>query len=142
MEQVDNIVWRGGEPESFTQYKDNGFKTVINLETGWWSALLATEDAELISCHQFGIDYYDFCLSQFTPPTDSQISTILNILQNGKPPFYVHCRHGHERTGFIIAVYRMKLCGWSFDAAYQEWIEKGCNWPWYLMWKNELKKYS
>lgn len=38
---------------------------------------------------------------------------------------YVHCTHGHDRTGLVIGGWRVKYCGWSIDAAYQEMREYG-----------------
>ncbi|MBC7739269.1 MAG: protein-tyrosine-phosphatase, partial [Candidatus Saccharibacteria bacterium] len=37
----------------------------------------------------------------------------------------VHCHHGADRTGLIVALYRLIAQGWSRDAAIAELIEGG-----------------
>jgi protein tyrosine phosphatase (PTP) superfamily phosphohydrolase (DUF442 family) len=49
-------------------------------------------------------------------------------------PVFVHCWAGCHRTGAVIAVYRMRHCGWSEDAARAElrrWggFSRGELWP-------------
>jgi protein tyrosine/serine phosphatase len=35
-------------------------------------------------------------------------------------PVYVHCLSGRDRTGMVVALYRMRTEGWSFDEAFSE----------------------
>jgi protein tyrosine/serine phosphatase len=35
-------------------------------------------------------------------------------------PIYVHCALGRDRTGLLVALYRVRQLGWSPAAAYQE----------------------
>jgi protein tyrosine/serine phosphatase len=39
----------------------------------------------------------------------------------------VHCEHGHDRTGMIVALYRVCFDGWGPETAYQEMINMGHN---------------
>lgn len=140
--KVTDRIFRGPDILGESFYAEHKFQTVINLQTGWWECLMASEDTELIECYLEGIQYYDFTLSQFLPPRNNQIAAILSILKHGSSPIYIHCRHGHERTGFVIAIYRMQECGWPFEMAYAEWKAMGCHWPWHWLWKNALRKWS
>ncbi len=40
-------------------------------------------------------------------------------------PIYVHCEHGKDRTGLVIALYRMRADGWSQEQAAAEMKEMG-----------------
>lgn len=42
-------------------------------------------------------------------------------------PVYVHCYHGRERTGTMIAVYRMAIENWSYEKARDEMLGFGVN---------------
>ena len=35
----------------------------------------------------------------------------------------MHCYHGADRTGLVVAMYRVIYQGWSFDAARSEMID-------------------
>ena len=142
MIQVSKYVYRGGEPKDFSVYEKNGIKSVINLQTGWFEALTAKSDREFIYCYKTKTKFFDFSLSQFKPPRREVVEMCMEIILNSMFPVYVHCRHGHERTGFIIAVYRMQLCDWPFDLAFSEMKESGCHWLWCWMWKKELQTYA
>ena len=41
------------------------------------------------------------------------------------PPVLVHCRHGADRTGLIIAIYRILYQNWTVDEAKDELINGG-----------------
>lgn len=42
-------------------------------------------------------------------------------------PVYVHCYHGRERTGTMIAVYRIAIENWSYERARDEMLSFGVN---------------
>lgn len=112
---------------------------VINLETDVWEILTGKGNDELIECIYDGIHFYDFALSNFIPPTPYLTQEIINLI-TASEGVYLHCRHGKERTGFIVAAYRMIVQGWTFDTAYAEWKAMGCRWPWYVLWKQALRR--
>jgi protein-tyrosine phosphatase len=54
-------------------------------------------------------------------PTPDQIARFLQIVRDPTMrPLYVHCQHGVDRTGAMMAVYRMEEEGWSNPEAYAE----------------------
>jgi len=52
------------------------------------------------------------------------IFTVLNSMQQAKKPVLIHCWHGSDRTGVIIAAHRMVFENWSKDKAIAEFISK------------------
>jgi tyrosine-protein phosphatase SIW14 len=48
------------------------------------------------------------------------IVNALKIIENSKKPVLVHCLHGSDRTGVIVAAYRMAVDGWSREEAIAE----------------------
>ena len=48
----------------------------------------------------------------------------LRIIQNQEQPVLVHCWHGSDRTGTIIAAYRMVFQNWSKEEAIAEFLYK------------------
>ncbi|MCL2330023.1 MAG: tyrosine-protein phosphatase [Phycisphaerae bacterium] len=45
------------------------------------------------------------------------------IANESTHPLLVHCAAGSNRTGAVVAVWRMKYCGWDFDRTFAE-VEK------------------
>jgi protein tyrosine/serine phosphatase len=56
---------------------------------------------------------------------EDQILEALNIIKNAKGPILVHCRYGADRTGAVIAAYRVVMQGWSKDDAIDEMVNGG-----------------
>jgi protein tyrosine/serine phosphatase len=48
----------------------------------------------------------------------------LKIIDHSEKPVLVHCLHGSDRTGCIIAAYRMVYNNWSKDEAIAEFTDK------------------
>lgn len=59
-------------------------------------------------------------------PKDDIFVRFLKVLQeNPGKKVFVHCRLGEDRTGMMIAAYRMAAQGWSADEAMQEMHQFG-----------------
>ena len=58
---------------------------------------------------------------------DADVIRVLNMLQSAQlqGPVLLHCKHGRDRTGLFIAMYRSVIQGWSKDEALQEMINGG-----------------
>ena len=52
-------------------------------------------------------------------------------------PILVHCQHGADRTGTMIAIYRMAVQGWKKEDAIKEMTEGGFGY--HTLWTNLIK---
>jgi Protein tyrosine/serine phosphatase len=57
--------------------------------------------------------------------TDDDIIKALCAVTHAQRPVLVHCRHGADRTGLIIALIRIIDEGWSVEDAKKEMLEGG-----------------
>lgn len=116
--QVDQHVYRGGQPsnEGFAYLAKIGVKTVIDLrEPGERSR---SEEKAVTAA---GMKYVNIPMTGLTPPTDSEITKILGILEDETAsPAFVHCMRGADRTGAVIAAYRIDHDGWDNGRALSE----------------------
>jgi protein tyrosine/serine phosphatase len=139
---VANNLYRSPRPKSVAELKAANIQVVICLESGIFE-LLHDDKYELEKAECEDILFTEIDCSTKLPPTKQAIESALNFIKKhpANENILIHCKAGKDRTGFLVAVYRMKVCGWSFDDAYAEWLKLGRHW-YYFWWKSALKKYA
>jgi len=133
---VNKGLYRGGRPneEGWIRLKEIGIKTVVDL---CGKDENATKEKKLMS--KLGIDFVNIPLSVYKEPTEQQVLKFLNIVTDKqRQPVFVHCDSGRDRTGAMIAMYRVVVCGWSIKQAYNEAKSLGF-WPYHG--DAELKRF-
>ncbi|GAC1396016.1 MAG: hypothetical protein NVSMB56_10470 [Pyrinomonadaceae bacterium] len=116
--RVNENLYRGAQPKSggLKMLSALGIKTIINLRTE--NTRIRDEEIEAI---MLGIQYFSVPLAGFSRPTDEQVEKVLAIINDPKnQPVFVHCNHGADRTGTIIACYRITHDGWTKDRVQAE----------------------
>jgi tyrosine-protein phosphatase SIW14 len=144
MIEVTSGLYRGPRPKSLRELRDKGIINVINLQSGIYE-LLHRDQYEGEQARFLGMTEFDFGLSDFSPPKETEVREIVRTIQFCQDlgePVYVHCKHGKDRTGYVIAAYRIIMQGWSFNAAVQEMYEHGFHKFPYILWVPSLKKYE
>jgi len=72
-------------------------------------------------------------------PEDEDIIKFLRIVTTpALQPVLVHCQHGSDRTGMMVAVYRIVVQGWSKADALHEMTQGG--YGFHPLWRN-LTRY-
>ena len=132
--KVNDYIYRGGEPKQggFQRLKELGVTTVVNLRDDDARARAEAEEAKAL-----GLRYFNIPLSNFHRPSDKTVEDVLKIL--GSPDhqaIFVHCKRGSDRTGLIIAIYRMMHDGWNTERAKAEAKQFGLG-----FWQIEMKDY-
>jgi protein tyrosine/serine phosphatase len=121
--EINPWLYRGGQPlaEEYVQLKELGIKTVVCLR--WSNKTIEEEKASVEGC---GLKFISIPLNYLNGPTQDSIDKFFAVIDDtSKHPFYIHCLHGSDRTGLLIALYRMTRQGWSADKAYEEMKECG-----------------
>ena len=124
--KVNEQLYRGGQPKAggLQKLKELGVKTVVNLR--------GEDDqsrAEAKEASSLGLKYYGISLPGFSKPTDEEVQQVLDIINaTENQPVFVHCHHGKDRTGTIIACYRISHDGWSANQAKNEARRYGLSW--------------
>jgi protein tyrosine/serine phosphatase len=116
--QIDNQVYRGAQPtaEGFHYLATLGVKVVLDLREHDSRAV-----AEERTVTAAGMRYINVPMTGMTPPTDSEVKTILALLEDETAgPVFVHCKRGADRTGAVIASYRIDHDKWDGKKALQE----------------------
>ena len=115
--KISDTLYRGAQPDALAirNLARLGIKSIINLRM--------TNDvwkAEASEACASGITYTNVPLKGVGHPTDAQVATLLALIKSLPAPVFVHCQHGCDRTGTIIACYRIRHGGWPNGAALAE----------------------
>src|SRR5262249_22908807 len=115
--RVDERVYRGAQPDdlALAKLKELGIKTIINLRMP--NDVVKGEPVRALG---YTMVYTNAPMTGVGKPTDEQINQILSLLETLPAPIFIHCEHGCDRTGTVVACYRMKHSSWSAEAALRE----------------------
>jgi hypothetical protein len=71
-------------------------------------------------------------------PEDEDVIKFLRIATSpALQPVLVHCQHGSDRTGTMVAIYRIVVQGWTKEQATEEMIRGGFGF--HPLWQNLLR---
>ena len=124
--KVSERLYRGGQPKSggVKKLAEMGIKTIINLRGA--DELTRAEEAEAKAA---GLVYFNIPMPGLSRPTHEQISRVLEIINAQESgPVFIHCKRGSDRTGTVVAVYRISRDGWTADKALTEAKRFGLSW--------------
>jgi protein tyrosine/serine phosphatase len=121
--QVDQQVYRGAQPsdQGLKYLAKLGVKTVIDLRE---SGARSREEEKVVTAT--GMKYINVPMGGLRAPTGSEMDKILGILENSAAgPVFVHCKRGADRTGAVIAAYRIDHDRWENARALNEAKSQG-----------------
>ncbi len=123
-QRVDEKLYRGAQPDAggFQYLRDIGVGTVINLR----SERDAIRHDEQRLVESLGMRYIslpvkdgNFFTRSRTVPEDTVLRFFAEV-DAAAGPVFVHCRRGADRTGTLVALYRVARNGWTNQRAYHE----------------------
>ncbi len=123
--RVNDRLYRGAQPDAtgVRALAGMGIKSVINLRM---PGDLWPEERD--SVRASGMTYVDVPLHGVRRPTEVQIARVLSLIETLPPPVFVHCERGADRTGTVIACYRIAHEGWTEESALKEAKQHGMAW--------------
>jgi protein tyrosine/serine phosphatase len=123
--KVNDHVFRGGQPgaQGWPSLAQMGVKLVIDLRREDEHSSAAEEQAVRAA----GMNYINVPMKGVSAPSAEQVNKLLSLLSSPDPVF-VHCKRGADRTGAIIACYRIEHDHWSAKQALSEAKLLGMAW--------------
>jgi tyrosine-protein phosphatase SIW14 len=138
--EVNENVYRGGQPSKhgFSKLAEMGVKTVLDLREEEGDR--GKEEKKMVK--HFGMHYVNVPMRGMHVPTEKQISKALAVLNDpDAAPVFIHCKRGADRTGAVIACYRIGHDNWENRRALSEARELGMSWYQFQL-QNYVKGYD
>ena len=134
--RVNDRIYRGAQPKpgGLQLLRKLGIKTIVNLRDD--DSRAQEEEADARSA---GLRYFNIPLGRLGRPDDKDIEQVLATINDPEnQPVLVHCKKGADRTGVVIAIYRITHDGWTSQQAKAEANRYGMK-PWQLGKKDYIR---
>jgi protein tyrosine/serine phosphatase len=120
--KVSDKLYRGAQPDAvgITNLARLGIKSIIDLRmpNEVWKPEASVAQAQ-------GILYTNVPMHGIRRPGDAQVQNVLELMETLPGPVFIHCQHGCDRTGTIVACYRIKNERWAKETALKEAVKYG-----------------
>lgn len=112
--RLNDDLYRSAQPteNGLTSAKTLGIQTVLSLQ-------LVSLDNALEATEQTGLSLIHIPMFPWNV-TENELLQALEVLRDAPKPILVHCLHGADRTGIVIAMYRILFQNWSKSDAIAE----------------------
>ena len=121
--KISDFLYRGAQPrgEGYDELRKMGISIVVDLRNSKPVKRDGGETREQVKVEAAGMRYVEIPTSAFFGPTEFQVATFLQLLHdNQNQKVFVHCYFGDDRTGTMVATYRIAMDHWTSDEAYNE----------------------
>ncbi len=125
--QVAKHLYRSAQPsaEGMRAYEKFGIRTVINLRA-------FHSDAEEVRGTELTL--VEIPILTWDAAKDALVIRVLQAIRDAEKPVLVHCQHGADRTGLMMAAFRMVEQDWSKAEALDELRNGGFGF--HTIWQN------
>ena len=100
-------IFRGAQPkpDGYATLKAMGVRTVVNLRV---------RHGEREAVEAAGMRYVEIPMSFLKKADPAAVRKTLSVMTDpANQPVFIHCSVGSDRTGVVVAIYRMEVDGWS-----------------------------
>lgn len=138
--QVNDHIFRGAQPtgQGWDSLAKLGVKVVIDLRRENEDGTHSTS-REAKAVQAAGMRYIHVPMNGIVAPRGADVAKVLDLL-NGADSVFVHCKLGKDRTGTVIACYRISHDQWKNKRALDEAKSIGLHWVEVGM-KNYISSY-
>jgi protein tyrosine phosphatase (PTP) superfamily phosphohydrolase (DUF442 family) len=136
---VTETIYRGAQPtaEGYGSLQRLGVQIVVDFRRH-----AATVEAERQTVEAHGMQFVNIPWRVIDQPEGKQVAQFLRIVQdNPDKRIFAHCEYGRERTGVMVAAFRMAMQHWTPAQAQGEMRAFGFRDDWRHFWNFHLEEY-
>jgi len=113
--EVTPHLYRGAQPQAkgLESLAKTGINTIIDVR-------LTGADKEREQAKKLGMELIPLPWHCLFPKDDPIAKFLAYVREHPDKKVFVHCRYGDDRTGMMIAAYRMAVEGWTAEEARKE----------------------
>lgn len=119
--RVNDHLYRGGQPstEGLQALKALGVQTVVSFTLGSDDDVAVNKERDDVEA--LGMRFVHLPWSTTQIPPSEHIAAFLDLLRSSpNETVFVHCKAGVDRTGVMVASYRVAVDHWPADRAMAE----------------------
>jgi tyrosine-protein phosphatase SIW14 len=133
--RVTENLYRGGQPtpDGFNTLHSTGVGIIVNLRDNRTEMAREKREVESLGMQSVEIPWS----ANHTPPSTQIIKFLDLVRANPNTKIFVHCRRGADRTGVMIAAYRIAIEHKSVAEAVAEMRRYHYDW----LFRPQLKRY-
>lgn len=112
------MLYRGAQPSSagYEELKKLGITTVVNFRDEKDEI-----SKERTAVEALGMKYVSIPWRGSDMPNNAQVNSFLQLISSDpNQKIFVHCREGRDRTGVMVAAFRMAFENWTVDQSVKE----------------------
>jgi tyrosine-protein phosphatase SIW14 len=116
--RIDGVLYRGAQPEdyAYNELRNVGITIVVDFRHD--PAEIAGERRAV---EANGMQFVSLPWTSRPGPIRDQVVAFLNLIrENSGKKIFVHCARGADRTGLMVALYRITFDHWSANEALAE----------------------
>jgi protein tyrosine/serine phosphatase len=129
LHRVSAVLYRSAQPtaQGFAELESLGVRTVLSLRAFHVDRL---PPGSALRARRISFKSWH--------PEEEDVVRFLRIVRDpANQPVLVHCRHGADRTGMMVALLRIVDEGWSREDAVREMVEGGFGF--HAVWRNMIE---
>jgi tyrosine-protein phosphatase SIW14 len=143
--QVDERLYRGAQPTDvgLRRLHDLGVRTVINVR----DEADAEVEKERRIVESLGMRFVHIPISDgnvftwYRQIPEDTVKRFFEVVDAVPAPLFIHCKRGTDRTGALVAFYRIARNGWDAARAVSEANEVGMR-PWYRGLRRQIETFN
>ena len=143
--KVNDMLYRGGRPKpaSIGQLREIGIKTVLSFECAFFFKNPDAVQKEKQWVEKTGLKFLHIPMHPLFRPSVKDVRKALDFIATPEnQPIFIHCERGSDRTGIVIAAYRISIQGWDIKDALSEMKKYGHRSILLFWWKNILSTFK
>jgi tyrosine-protein phosphatase SIW14 len=137
--KVSAALLRGAQPsaQGLAELKKLGVTTIVDLRGNNGPVVWERAQAEAL-----GMRFINIPVRGWSPPGNAQVAQFLKLFQQDPAQkIFVHCYYGEDRTGVMVAAYRITQQNWTADQAVAEMYSFGFHHHLYRTMKSYIRNF-